>query len=496
MKNNINPKILYLPIIQYLTIIMVMIFIYSCDQEDIIIPTAEEVRLELTASDLLLTLNQRQISNTIEFTWTTGSNKGTGASIEYLLEIDKKGSNFSSALVSYMGKAIYSKSFTYGEFNEMIISDWSNPDEEVTLEARVIAKINSSEVEADTSDVIELVITPYLPVTNELYIFGSATEVGWDITNAIQLTPESQDPTIFVFEGTLLPGTFKFPVNRNDDFGQDMYMRDVNDATKIYLHKGGEPDDNQWEIIEPGVYKITISLLDLTIDIVKKSDIEVPPFNNIYIVGDGSNSGWNVDSPEAFTQSETDPMIFIYKGLLSEGSIKFLAGATGDWCGEWYRPLNDAEPLTSTEVEQNSGCDVDNKWAVTAGDVGFYKITLDTREVTVKFEKISIYMIGDAGPNGWNIGTPAAMATTNNGIFTYSGPLTEGELKFSKFTGDWCEGEWLNAATADQTITDGQFITTFGCDGPDNKWRVTSATAGNYDITIDLNAESISIVKQ
>jgi hypothetical protein len=26
----------------------------TCDQEDIIIPTAEEVRLELTASDLLL----------------------------------------------------------------------------------------------------------------------------------------------------------------------------------------------------------------------------------------------------------------------------------------------------------------------------------------------------------------------------------------------------------------------------------------------------------
>lgn len=480
----------------FLFIALVLSSFISCNQEDLIIPNVEDSNLELTISNEKLILNQREISKAIDFLWTTGSNRGTGASIEYVLEIDKKGNNFTAAQINQMGKAVYLKSYTFGEFNDIIINNWANPEEEVILEARVIAVINSPDIKSDTSKVVEISITPYSPVTDELYIFGSATEVGWDIANAIQLTPTSQDPTIFSFKGKLLPGTFKFPVNRNDDFGQDMYMRDLNDPTKIYLHIGGDPDDNQWEITEPGIYTITISLLDLTIDIEKSSDIEVPPFENIYIVGDGCASGWNIDTPEAFTQSVNDPMIFTYEGLLSVGSIKFLAGATGDWCGEWYRPLNDAEPITSTEVEQNSGCDVDNKWGVTAETTGFYSITLDTRDVTVKFKKIIVYMIGDAGPNGWNIGTPIGMTTANDGIFTYSGPLTEGELKFSTFTGDWCNGKWLNAATPDQTITDGTFITTNGCDGPDNKWRVTAATAGNYDITVNLNAKTISIVHQ
>ncbi|MDF1548111.1 MAG: SusF/SusE family outer membrane protein [Bacteroidales bacterium] len=494
--NTIFRNLSKLRVRQYLALVSILISFFSCNQEDLIIPNVTDSNLELTVSNEILILNQREISNVIDFLWTPGSNKGTGASIEYVLEIDKKGNNFTNAQRNYLGKAIYSKSFTFGEFNGMILNNWADPEMEVILEARVIAVVNSPDVQPDTSAILEFNITPYLPVTDKLYIFGSATEVGWNIANAIELTPSSQDPTIFSFYGTLLPGTFKFPVNRNDDFGQDMYMRDTEDPSKIYLHKGGNPDDNQWEITEPGMYTITISLIDLTIDITKNSDIEVPPFDNIYIVGDGCSSGWNIDTPEPFIQSDADPMKFIYEGLLSVGNIKFLAGSTGDWCGDWYRPLNDAEPLTSTEVEQNSGCDVDNKWGVTSETAGFYKITLDTRDVTVKFKKITVYMIGDAGPNGWNISSPTPMNTANDGIFTYSGPLTEGELKFSKFMGDWCDGDWLNAATADQTITDGQFITTFGCSGPDNKWRVTSATAGNYDITVNLNTKTINIVKQ
>jgi len=504
--------------IYFLGILVLLTSFFSCKQEDLIIPYVEEGELELTISGENFVLNQIDESKTIDFSWTTGSNKGTGASIVYLLEIDKKGNNFTNALVKNMGKGLYSKSYTYSELNESIVYKWEGiPGEEMILESRIIAIINSEDELSDTSSILEITVTPYRhihkelyiigsatdvgldianaiqltpdsqdptvfvfqgtlgagtfmfpvnrdvgfsqdiymkvaedttkiylhkggdsddsqwsiayegiytitinlielsiviekvsdPLTEELYIIGSATEVGWDIANSIELTPDSQDPTIFVFQGRLGLGSFKFPVNRNTDFGQDMYMKVIEDTTKIYLHKGGDPDDNQWNIGEVGIYTITVNILELNIDIVKDSDL--PPFDNIYIVGDGSTSGWNIDSPEAFTQDATDPFIFTYNGVLTQGSIKFLAGATGDWCGEWYRPLNNGESLTSTEVEQNSGCDVDNTWVVTVGDVGFYTITLDTRDVTVKFEKTELYMIGDAGPNGWNIGTLIAM---------------------------------------------------------------------------------------
>ena len=66
----------------------------------------------------------------------------------------------------------------------------------------------------------------------------------------------------------------------------------------------------------------------------------------------------------------------------------------------------------------------------------------------------------------------------------------------SKFTGNWCDGDWINAATASQSIFDTDFIYTTGCDGPDNKWKLKEGEAGNYEIRVDLDAETITITAQ
>lgn len=65
----------------------------------------------------------------------------------------------------------------------------------------------------------------------------------------------------------MVAGEFKFPVNRNSDWGQDMYMR--LDDTHMYLHHGGDPDDNKWTLTEDGNYAITANVEALTINIQK-----------------------------------------------------------------------------------------------------------------------------------------------------------------------------------------------------------------------------------
>ncbi len=109
-----------------------------------------------------------------------------------------------------------------------------------------------------------------------------------------------------------------------------------------------------------------------------------------------------------------------------------------------------------------------------------------------------IYIVGDASPSGWNIGTPEAFTVkpTDSWVFTFTGSLTAGEIKFSTFAGDWCDGQWLNASVADQSISVTDYIVTNGCDGPDNKWRVQAGEEGTYQITIDLSAEMVTFVKQ
>ncbi|MBN2806090.1 MAG: SusF/SusE family outer membrane protein, partial [Prolixibacteraceae bacterium] len=105
----------------------------------------------------------------------------------------------------------------------------------------------------------------------------------------------------------------------------------------------------------------------------------------------------------------------------------------------------------------------------------------------------ALYLVGDAAPNGWNIGDPTPMVQDagNAQLFTWQGVLKAGELKVSTFKGDWCDGQWLNAATADQPIDSASYVITNGCDGPDNKWRVAEDEAGVYLISIDLSAETI-----
>ncbi|MCU4165885.1 SusF/SusE family outer membrane protein [Carboxylicivirga caseinilyticus] len=105
-----------------------------------------------------------------------------------------------------------------------------------------------------------------------LFMVGSATPNGWDISSAVELVKDATSWNIFTYTGPLVEGEFKLPVNRNSDWGQDMYMKDPNDASKMYLHNGGDDDDEKWSIsaTEAGDYIITVDILNLTIDLQKQ----------------------------------------------------------------------------------------------------------------------------------------------------------------------------------------------------------------------------------
>jgi len=121
-------------------------------------------------------------------------------------------------------------------------------------------------------------------------------------------------------------------------------------------------------------------------------------------------------------------------------------------------------------------------------------VVLFTIMISAKAQDITaLYMVGDAVPAGWNIAaaTPMVQSATNANTFSWHGVLKAGELKIATFAGDWCDGQWLNAETNGQSITAATYIVTNGCDGPDNKWRVSDTEAGIYIITVNLQNETI-----
>ena len=102
----------------------------------------------------------------------------------------------------------------------------------------------------------------------KLYMVGDATTIGWTITSAIPMTEDATNGCIFTYTGPMLVGSFKFPVNLNSDWGQDMYER--TDDSHMYRHIGGQSDDNKWSITSAGNYVITANIETLKISYIKQ----------------------------------------------------------------------------------------------------------------------------------------------------------------------------------------------------------------------------------
>jgi len=290
-----------------ITLAGMMIFLLSCQKEEVTdIKLAGPLSLSSTSADLVL--SQKNDANVaVTFNWTTGTNNGTGASISYVLQIDKEGNNFANPKAFDMGKAVYTKSFSVYDLNLSLLEEYGAiAGVASNLEARVIATIYTSPESQQTSQVITIKVTPYEPVSKTLYIFGDATPSGWDANKAIALTPDADDPTVFAFRGALGNGSYKFIIT----LGQLLpsYNRGADDNHIVFRTSDSEPD-NKFTISEAGVYNIKVSLLDLTIKTVK---LDVPVYDHIYMVGDASPNGWDIGNATELIQDPDNPAIFTY----------------------------------------------------------------------------------------------------------------------------------------------------------------------------------------
>lgn len=466
----------------------VAIFAVVGCSEDLEDNIAQAGPLQLSVSANELVLEPSMYLNKFTFSWTTGTNSGTGSSISYKLELDKAENNFSNPIEYEFGTNRYTFDLNIATLNDILLNTFgAEIGTPIAMQARVTATFGNESLEPQTS-VADMVFTPYRPLTTTLYMVGSATPSGWDIANATAMAQSSSNPVEFRYSGQMSAGMFKFAVNTEGCWCQDFYTRDPEDAGKMVYNIGGSGDDLQWEMTAGGMYEVVVNVLTLTITIQEQDQ---PLFNQLWIVGDATESGWNVDTPAAFTQT-SNPFVFTYEGVFTPGNFKILAGNTGDWCGQWYRPLVDNEVLTATTVEQNSGCDVDNKWLVTAQTAGRYKITLNIATNVISIKPVEVYLIGSATPNGWSMGSLTPM-TKDGSVYTWTGPLTEGEMKFTKFNTNWCEGTEIVSATPNQSITNTNFNYRENCEGDDNKWVVSAAQAGTYTITLNLITNTLTI---
>lgn len=220
-----------------------------------------------------------------------------------------------------------------------------------------------------------------------------------------------------------------------------------------------------------------------------------PDYTRLWIVGNATPNGWNIDSPNEMTVDPNNPFQFKFNEVLKAGEFK-IPTARGNWNGDFFMPPTNHPLLTNTEVQLTRGGHPDNKWEITTP--GAYKILLNISSnpfisITPFTPYAQLWIVGDATPAGWNIGSPTPMVQTagNPYEFTYTGPLTAGEFKIPTATGNWGTDYYMPFTNAPDLSDTKVKIIPGG--NPDNKWKIT--VAGNYKITLNQLYETINIQK-
>lgn len=106
----------------------------------------------------------------------------------------------------------------------------------------------------------------------------------------------------------------------------------------------------------------------------------------------------------------------------------------------------------------------------------------------------TLYMVGDATPNGWSIDAPTPLTRSDEDplVFSWEGSLNPGELKLCLTTGSWDVGFIRPMRSGEEIgkadITGAEFQMHAG--DPDEKWKVTEA--GVYHLVFDLRNWTMS----
>lgn len=475
--------------------------IASCSDQDYTVLDKGSDILAIQADKSEVVLNEAAHSETaVTIDWSTGNNGKTGNKIYYTLDLKEVGGgNVSTPVFEEIQTQQWNASVE--DLNNILVNDWDVlPGETVEIEATITASGEGFEAQQATTT---FSVTPYKAVTSTLFLVGDATPNGWDAGNATQM--KRVDNGVFTWEGNLKQGEMKFLMNKGEWL--PCYCKGSNDG-ELTLRTSDDQDDNKWYINEGHYYKISVNLLTLTITMQQQQG-EVPAFENLYLIG--NETGWGFWKMQ---NDLLDPFLFrIGVNFEKGGEFKF-GTADGAWENN-YKATVDNASYTDQNMEFVSGYDPDHKWNLQSNELGAYKICVDIRTGRERmmmtpftpYEKIGI--VGDATPAGWNVENPTEMDKESAFVWTWTGKLNTGEMKFTcDRKGDWM-GAWFLASEGDKTPTgdvermlfidksDDAFkaqYRDFTVGDIDQKWRIKDA--GTYKITLNQLDETVSIVKQ
>lgn len=216
----------------------------------------------------------------------------------------------------------------------------------------------------------------------------------------------------------------------------------------------------------------------------------VPASHALYITGSATPGGDDLDNPTLLDEL-SNGRIYSWRGTLKPGMFKFITEP-----GQEFPSYVKGADIHTLVLRTNAS-EPDNMFEIF--EEGTYSIYISLTDMSITYAKVTyehLYLIGSATEGEWDTGKAPEFTADplNPNIFTYTGPLFEGEMKIlaqRDFGGTTIKPLREHA----DIFTDTDIQITPG-EQPDYKWDVTAEQAGTYKITVDVENLTIKFEKQ
>ena len=335
-------------ILKYLLLSLFIVSITSCDNEDqtqLVIMQNGSGEITAPESGAKYVLNPEEVSTNPAFTLTwNAANYDVPTEIKYTVEFAKTGTEFAEPYIAGSTTNL-NLSWNIQEFNGAAVSAGLNPFVEGDLDIRVVSTVGSNDVQAQTSEALTVLVTPFTTDLPTIAVPGN--HQGWDPPTAPLLAASAFGETDY--EGYLwLDGGYKFiaPDQTGGFFWGNTDWAD--DGT--FTGKLVETDETDCIGDPVGYYLLAANTDELTYNATA---------TNWGIIGAATPTGWDSDTDMNYdSESRT---LYIDIDLIA-GPFKFRAN--DDWAIQFGS--FDADGFLTKDVDYTFD-----------GPTGNYRVVLD-----------------------------------------------------------------------------------------------------------------------
>ena len=284
-----------------------------------------------------------------------------------------------------------------------------------TFDAQVyVSAVRNGQAAFIDAGKIQFVAAPKAPFIDAgYYLAGDMT--GWDATGAVTFKHSSLDvytDPVFTIIFTTNAANKYWKIIPKNNYDGDFWKNGINGVLGTTVDgdtsmEGKLTTDNPQagKIVEAGIYRMTINMMDYTYKIEKLNFQEF-----MYMAGDAN--GW---SQIDILQSPAFDGIYTGYMYMNQNGFKFCTQPNwnGPNYGAGFSTAGDPPNITLTEPE------------------GFYKVTLDMGALSYSLTPITtIGVIGDATADGWNSDQSMTYDKANRCWVIQNIVLKDGVIKF------------------------------------------------------------------